>query len=66
MVGFRFFNRIEPFSTPYCFAQPNLRGFIFRKNAVTWNITESARMLSQNRRLHLLIAEAELSLTALF
>ncbi|REJ42459.1 MAG: hypothetical protein DWQ58_24420, partial [Microcystis aeruginosa TA09] len=43
-----------------------LRGFIFRRNAVTWDITESARMLSQNRRLHLLIAEAELSLTALF
>ncbi|TRV46854.1 MAG: hypothetical protein EWV53_14280 [Microcystis panniformis Mp_MB_F_20051200_S9] len=26
VVGFRFFNRIEPFSTPYCFAQPNLGG----------------------------------------
>lgn len=27
-VGFRFFNRIQPFSPQYCFAQPNLRRLI--------------------------------------
>ncbi|WP_170863973.1 hypothetical protein [Microcystis aeruginosa] len=26
VVGFRFFKRIDLFSTQYCFAQPNLRG----------------------------------------
>ncbi|TRT90118.1 MAG: hypothetical protein EWV63_02030 [Microcystis aeruginosa Ma_OC_H_19870700_S124] len=38
----------------------------FNYNQLLNCLTESARMLSQNRRLHLLITEAELSLTAPF
>ncbi|REJ48351.1 MAG: hypothetical protein DWQ51_18955 [Microcystis wesenbergii TW10] len=38
----------------------------FNYNQLLNCLTESARMLSQNRRPHLLIAEAELSLTAPF
>jgi hypothetical protein len=45
---------------------PTYNKNVLAKEAVANCLTESARMLSQNRRLHLLIAEAELSLTALF
>ncbi|CCI29311.1 hypothetical protein MICAG_760002 [Microcystis aeruginosa PCC 9808] len=45
---------------------PTYNKNVLAKEAVANYLTESARMLSQNRRLHLLIAEAELSLTALF
>lgn len=45
---------------------PTYNKNVLAKEAVANYLTESARMLSQNRRPHLLIAEAELSLTALF
>ncbi len=45
---------------------PTYNKNVLAKEAVANCLTESARMLSQNRRPHLLIAEAELSLTALF
>lgn len=45
---------------------PTYNKNVLAKEVVANCLTESARMLLQNRRLHLLIAEAELSLTAPF
>jgi hypothetical protein len=45
---------------------PTYNKNVLAKEVVANCLTESARMLLQNRRLHLLITEAELSLTALF
>ena len=45
---------------------PTYNKNVLAKEVVANCLTESARMLLQNRRLHLLITEAEPSLTALF